>query len=240
MLIPTAFFGICMAACHRSLLQLQIAAGVVAALACAASVSAATLEVSVQDAHGDPLERVAVYVTAEGRVEGIAASIAEPSTAIMNQQNHEFVPHILVIESGTAVLFPNSDPVSHHVYSFSESKAFELGLYKGNVHPPLVFDRPGVVVLGCNIHDGMLGFILVVDTPHFELTDEQGVAKIGGLPAGDYSVAAWTPRARSSSLPRAASISLEADSQRVLTLKLEAKLAPDHQDKGASLPWERY
>ncbi len=73
--------------------------------------------------------------------------------------------------------------MSHHVYSFSEAKTFELALYKGNAHPPLVFDRPGVVVLGCNIHDSMLGYILVVDTPHFASTDAAGALSLDE-PAG--------------------------------------------------------
>ena len=89
----------------------------------------------------------------------------------MDQAKNAFVPICWSCRPGTSVLFPNNDAVSHQVYSFSEAKTFELGLYKGNVYPPLQFDKPGVVVLGCNIHDGMLGYIVVVDTPYFALTD---------------------------------------------------------------------
>ena len=93
--------------------------------------------------------------------------------------------------------------MSHHVYSFSETKTFELPLYKGDVYPPVLFDQPGIVVLGCNIHDGMLGYVVVVDTPHFARTNEQGVALIDGVPNGDYAVTVWTPRVRPASLPPA-------------------------------------
>ena len=112
----------------------------------------------------------------------------------MDQQKGQFMPHMLVVQSGTAVDFPNSDNVSHHVYSFSKTKTFELPLYKGDVYPPQVFDQPGIVVLGCNIHDGMLGYIVVVDTPHFALTNEQGVALIDDVPNGEYVLQSWTPR----------------------------------------------
>ena len=114
----------------------------------------------------------------------------------MDQQRLQFVPHLLVVQSGTSVTFPNSDDVSHHVYSFSEGNKFELPLYKGNVYPPKVFENAGVVVLGCNIHDGMLGYIVVVDTPHFAQTNARGVALLEDIPSGDYSVSAWTPRVR--------------------------------------------
>jgi hypothetical protein len=160
----------------------------------------------------------------------------------MNQAHIAFVPHVLIVQTGTAVLFPNNDVVSHHVYSFSEAKTFELALYKGNAHPPIVFDRPGLVVLGCNIHDGMLGYILVVDTPHFAVTDATGALALEGLPTDDYEVYVWTPRLHPSDVPAAKRISIAADGAQSLTLKLEGKLLPDRERDRASptLSWERY
>jgi plastocyanin len=205
-----------------------------AAFASANEGRAATLEVKVVDEQGRPVGRVAVYATAAG------ADVAAPaaSTAVMDQEDNRFVPHLLVVQKGTSVSFPNHDDVSHHVYSFSEPKSFELGLYKGQVHPPVVFDAPGIVVLGCNIHDGMLGYIAVVDTPYYALSDMRGVARID-VPSGDYTVEVWTPRLRPAGLPAAQRLAVGADAASA-TFTLAGRLAPDHDHATSSLSWERY
>jgi hypothetical protein len=137
------------------------------------------------------------------------------------------------------VKFPNSDSVSHHVYSFSPTKPFELGLYKGNVYPPVVFDKPGIVVVGCNIHDSMLGYIRVVDTPYFAVTNEQGVALIDGVPSGDYAVEVWTPRVRQPSLPAPEHVAVVAGSVSA-EIRIAGRLAPAHPHGGGALTWDRY
>src|SRR5581483_347477 len=109
-----------------------------------------------------------------------------PQPAVMDQQNRRFVPAILPVQTGAQVSFPNTDSISHHVYSFSPAKRFELYLPKGEHGSQVTFDRPGVVALGCNIHDWMLAYILVVDTPWFTQTDRNGRAELGELPAGGY------------------------------------------------------
>ena len=214
-----------------------LSTGLLAALAGAAQCVAATLEVSVVDEQGKPLADVAVYATSHGAT-GIPAAGPAPA-AIMDQQAHQFVPHVLVVRTGTAVTFPNSDNVSHHVYSFSPTKPFELGLYKGNVYPPVVFDKPGIVVVGCNIHDSMLGYIRVVDTPHFAVTNEQGVALLDGMPNGDYAVEARTPRVRAEALPAPQHVAVAAASV-AAEIRITGRLAPAHAHGGGSLTWERY
>ena len=206
------------------------------ALSLGAPAYAGTLRVTVVDDHGQPVEHVAVYA-----LPSKPPATSAPS-AIMDQAHNAFVPHILIVQTGTSVLFPNNDVVSHHVYSFSEPKAFELPLYKGNAHPPIVFDRPGVVVLGCNIHDSMLGYILVVDTPHFASTDAQGSISLESLAADDYSLHVWTPRLHPNDMPAAQTIRVTADSTQTVSIKLEGKLALDFYDskRVSSLPWERY
>jgi plastocyanin len=204
-----------------------------AALAAAAQCRAATLEVAVVDENGRPVPRVAVYATADGE-----PAPAVTATAVMDQEDHRFVPHILVVQKGTSVSFPNHDDVSHHVYSFSDAKMFELGLYKGQVYPPVVFDKPGIIVLGCNIHDGMLGYIAVVDTPYYVLTDERGVARLD-LPHGGYTLAAWTPRVRPSELPAPQPVAVDDVAVKV-TVELTGRLAPEHDHGSSSLSWERY
>jgi hypothetical protein len=111
----------------------------------------------------------------------------------MDQQNMAFVPQVLVVPVGSDVRFPNSDTVSHQVYSFSPAKRFQLPLYKGAPHPPVNFDKPGLVVLGCNIHDQMVGYIYVTDAPYFGMTDEQGTLHWSNVPPDTYSVTFWSP-----------------------------------------------
>jgi plastocyanin len=217
-------------------------AGWLTGVAAAAQCMAATLAVSVVDENGKPIEHVAVYASAPHTTEHDAApKAAAPaaSTAIMDQHDDQFVPHMLVVQTGTEVTFPNSDDVSHHVYSFSPAKPFELPLYKGDVYPPVVFERPGIVVVGCNIHDGMLGYIRVVDTPHFAVTNEQGVALIDGVADGDYVVEVWTPRARPAQLPAPQRVAVAAAGA-TAEIRITGRLAPAHAHGASSLTWERY
>lgn len=214
------------------------------ALAPAAHSAAATLEISVVDEQGKPIGDVAVYATpssgAAGHgVDAAALHAGGEQKAIMDQHDMQFVPHLLVVQTGTEITFPNGDNVSHHVYSFSEAKRFELKLYKGDVYPPVTFDRPGVVVLGCNIHDGMLGYVVVVDTPHFAKTDKQGVARIDGVPSGDYVVAAWTPRARPTALPPTQQLAV-GEGTVAAQIRITGRLSPAHEHTVSSLTWERY
>src|ERR1700691_887018 len=115
-------------------------------------------------------------------------------TAIMDQQHMQFVPRVLVVQTGTGVEFPNSDQIQHQVYSFSAAKTFKLSLYAGHKYPPVIFDRPGLVVVGCNIHDGMIGYIYVTDSPFFGRSDDAGQLQLHGLPAGNYTLSAAHPQ----------------------------------------------
>jgi plastocyanin len=108
--------------------------------------------------------------------------------AIMDQIDKQFLPNVLVIQQGQQVSFPNSDNIRHHVYSFSAPKPFEIKLYKGAVTQPILFDQPGVVVLGCNIHDNMVGYIYVAHNETTYLSDEQGEVS---LPAGTDEITIW-------------------------------------------------
>lgn len=149
---------------------------------------AAPLSVKVTDAQGRPLPDAAVAVF----LAGAGPAGAPGGRAEMAQKGRAFVPATLVVQTGTAVTFPNHDKVRHHVYSFSAPRPFELKLYGGEAAPAVVFDKPGTVVLGCNIHDRMLAYIHVVDTPHFGRTDEQGLARLD-VPAGVHRLQVWHP-----------------------------------------------
>ncbi|WP_428776556.1 hypothetical protein [Vibrio sp.] len=99
---------------------------------------------------------------------------ASPEPAIMDQVNKSFVPHVLAVQKGQLVSFPNSDNIRHHVYSFSQTKPFEIKLYSGTESEPIMFDKPGIVVLGCNIHDSMVGYIYVSDGEQLWQSDNNG------------------------------------------------------------------
>ena len=141
----------------------------------------------VVDTAGAPVRDAVVFV--HDLPPGV--SVAAPPPAIMDQVGQTFVPHVLPVAVGTAVSFPNRDQIQHHVYSFSRTKTFELPLSKGHAAPPVVFDTPGVVKIGCNIHDWMSGVILVLPTPYFVQTAADGSFTLRDLPAGSGRVAAW-------------------------------------------------
>ncbi len=163
----------------------RVAAAVFAmALGSAAQSVAGELQVQVM-ADGVPLEGAVLSL------HGGAGPVA--GQAVMDQRNTAFEPGVLVIQAGTAVSFPNSDTVRHQVYSFSPAKPFELPLYSGTPPEPVVFARPGVVVVGCNIHDWMIGWIVVLDTPHHARSGADGFARLQ-VPAGEYRLQAWHPR----------------------------------------------
>jgi plastocyanin len=154
----------------------------------ATTAAAATLTARFVDQQGKPLANAVLTL------QGPPGKAAGPLKADMDQRDQEFVPHVLAVHSGTEVKFPNSDNIRHQVYSFSPAKRFELRLYGGTPSEPLLFDKPGVVVLGCNIHDWMLGYVYVTDEPWFGVSDKNGLLTLNQLPAGHYVATLWHPK----------------------------------------------
>lgn len=154
-----------------------------------ASVSAASLSAQMFDRQGKPLANAVLTL------KGAAGPAAPALKASMDQRNQEFVPRVLAVHSGTEVSFPNSDDIRHQVYSFSPAKRFELRLYEKTPSEPVQFDKAGLVVLGCNIHDWMVGYIYVTDDPWYGVTDAQGMLKLDQLPPGRYTATLWHPQA---------------------------------------------
>ncbi|MEY3474124.1 MAG: hypothetical protein RL087_582 [Pseudomonadota bacterium] len=151
--------------------------------------SAAPVRITVNDVQGKPLADAVVAL--EPRA-GAAAVKPQPNARIV-QRNRRFEPVVTVVPVGTKVDFPNEDSVRHHVYSFSEAKRFELKLYDRKPEAPVTFDRPGLVVLGCNIHDNMAAWIYVADTPWFGKTPAGGQASLPDVPPGAYRLRVWHP-----------------------------------------------
>lgn len=167
---------------HRSLRRAALAG---ALLWPAAAAWAAPVTLQLRNAAGQPVADAVVAVELRGRPQRTSTAKAE-----MSQRDRSFQPPVLVVQTGTAVSFPNFDTVRHHVYSFSPVKVFDIKLYAGTPAEPVVFDKPGVAALGCNIHDRMSAHIVVVDTPLFARTDARGEAVLD-LSAGEHRLLTW-------------------------------------------------
>jgi plastocyanin len=156
----------------------------------ATGAGAAELTAVIKDQAGAPVvDAVVVAVPKSG-----APPSARPGREVVDQIDKEFVPYVKAILVGAAVNFPNKDNIRHHVYSFSPAKTFELPLYSGTPATPVIFDRPGVVTIGCNIHDWMIAYIYVAESPYFATTGPEGRVRLDNLPPGAYTVRVWHPR----------------------------------------------
>ncbi|MDO7841901.1 methylamine utilization protein [Sphingomonas immobilis] len=153
----------------------------------------ATVNIDVRDASGQPMPNAVVLIDSPHKPAG---PIKFPWPYEIAQQNIMFMPHILIVPVGASVSFPNRDKVRHHVYSFSPAKKFDLKLYGKEDARSVTFDKPGVVSLGCNIHDSMSAFVFVVDTPYAMITDASGHVTIPNVPAGAATVRLWNPAIR--------------------------------------------
>jgi plastocyanin len=171
-------------------MKMVLAAVLALSVCCCAQLSAAELQVLVRDHNGKPVtDAVALALPVDPKM----VLRAQTPTETVDQVDRQFVPFVKVVFVGSTIRFPNSDNIRHQVYSFSPPKKFELPLYAGTPAQPVIFDKAGVVVLGCNIHDWMIGYIYVSETPFFAKTDAVGAAVIKDLPAGEYMVRVWQP-----------------------------------------------
>lgn len=190
-------------------------------LARTGSARAATLVISVRVPDGHALGGAVVTarpLDAQGKRPA-------PMHAIMDQVDRAFAPDLLVIPVGSTVQFPNSDSVSHQIYSFSPAKRFQLPLYRGTPYPPVQFDQAGVVTLGCNIHDEMLAYVVVTDAPYFGRTDQGGAWTVE-VPRGRYRVSIWHPRMREAQADLERELTVGDSDRAELTLHLSKSPQP--------------
>ena len=186
-------------------------------LMAAVPAGAGDLLVEVRDRRGAAVPDAVVYAVPEAK-----GPLPPPRRAVVDQKNRMFVPHVLAIQTGTAVTFPNSDNVRHQVYSFSPAKRFQLPLYAGTPAAPVVFDKPGVVAIGCNIHDQMSAYLVVVDTPYFARTTSGG-AELAGLPDGRYDVRVWYEGMRNEPPPQSVRVGAGVADPGRLTFRIGEK-----------------
>ena len=203
----------------RSFVMLQVLG--LAPLSGTALAAAVTFQVAARGG-----EAVANTVLVADPLDGTAAPAH--GTASIDQINKQFVPRVSVIRTGTAVSFPNSDHIRHQVYSFSAAQRFTLKLYAGSPSAPVVFDKPGLVVLGCNIHDKMSAFVAVVDSPYFTLSDSSGAAALK-LPPGRYRLRIWHQNLASAAAQQEITV---RDAPLAIALTLDL-----HASDGIVAPW---
>jgi plastocyanin len=212
----------------------MLVAGVISC--CGLAIAQATVEAEVRVKHlgnakGDN-ENVLIWLSP---LDKPAAELpAKPGTYRMVQKNKEFHPHVLAVPVGTAVLFPNEDPFFHNVFSLYKGKRFDLGLYEAGSTRKVVFDKPGVSFIFCNIHPEMSAYVLAVNSPFFELSDRSGQVNIADVPYGKYRVEVWYERAESTDL---AELSRVIDVQNpvvklgVISLADSPRFQPKHLNK---------
>lgn len=169
--------------------QSLIRSAVLAAFCLSGIASAAGgITVHVGDTNGKPVADAVVYLEADG-----GQALPKPQKpGEISQKGLKFIPLVTVIQTGSKIYFPNNDKVRHHIYSFSAPHKFDQKLYSGTTADPQIFDKPGTVVLGCNIHDKMIAYVRIVDTPYFGKTDANGEVTVDA-PAGKYILKAWHP-----------------------------------------------
>lgn len=121
--------------------------------------------------------------------------------AVMDQRDMKFIPRVLPVVVGTTVEFPNNDKTFHNVFSTSEAKKFDLGLYPPGKSRNVVFDKPGVLKILCNVHPDMEAFVVVRGHPYFSATEKQGSYQVKALPLGKYRLEIWHPEFGAQVLP---------------------------------------
>lgn len=184
---------------------------------------AAALEVAVVDGKGAPVADAVVSVLP---VAGLDTGPGNPRTHTIDQHALRFDPYLEILRPGDSVVFQNSDRTSHHVYSFSPTRTFETMVAPGDRTPAMTLDKPGIVAVGCNIHDQMVTYLVVSDAPWVARTGADGLAGFDTLPAGAYTVRVWQPRLRPDARGTEQAVTLPAVAGSP-PLRFELALLPD-------------
>lgn len=175
---------------------------------------AATVDVVVTDSSGGPAANAVVSLVTEGSASAIASHAPEKS--IVDQRHETFLPLVVVVRKGGEVVFTNNDVTMHQVYSFSPIKQFQFEIDKGHVSKPVVFDKSGVVAIGCNIHDNMVVYVDVAEAPFAVVSDASGHAEIRDVPDGRYLADVWHPQMRVGRKPVPSALTVSGDQAKLI------------------------
>lgn len=152
---------------------------------------------------------------------------AEPGTFEIVTEGKSFMPRVLTVPLGSTVRFPNRDPILHNVFSVSKGNSFDLGLYRGETVGEMVFERPGVVRVFCNVHSSMVAYVLVLDTPHVTSPNADGSFEFSDLPPGDGRLTVWHERGE----PQSLELRLPSEASFVVEIEALRPQVPDHLNK---------
>ena len=212
--------------------RVLVIAALLGSLPAAAVRAAGTVQVHCVDTKNQPVADAVAWLTPLD-VTPVLAPPAKP--LVIEQQDQEFRPYVTPVVVGTRISFPNHDTVQHHVYSVSKPKPFEIPLYRGESKEAVLFDHPGIVTIGCNIHDWMIAYVLVLATPYYAKSADAGIAVISSLPPGHYRLEVWHPRL-AAEVTRAVTVAETDTSPQVITMTLKPdrriRRAPDASGGG--------
>jgi plastocyanin len=183
------------------------------------------IKVQVLTNDGQPINNAVVYALDETK------PLSEPnqSKAVMDQRQKMFVPHVLAVPVGSLVEFPNNDEVNHYVYSFSNAKKIQLKLFKRDTEKhSVLLDKAGLITLGCNIHDTMLGYIFVAPSPYVGVTDNTGITHFTLTNAGEFTLMLWHERINEVTEKLAKKI-IVTDTQNTFEIRLTRPLKPERK-----------
>jgi plastocyanin len=212
--LSTIVFGILLAACGPA--------------------AAATFTVEVADQNGGPVANAVVALFPDNKAAMPASSTRLTNEQTIDQRNETFVPLVTVIPRGGRIVFANNDQTTHQVYSFSAVKQFEITLSRGQSSSPIAFDKAGVAALGCNIHDHMIAYAYVAESPWTMLTGADGRATIDNVPAGNYQAQVWHPKFPPGREVPSAQIAVSGDTTRwSASVKLPAAPVMAHSHAGS-------
>ena len=176
--------------------------------------AATTFTAEITDQDGKPVLNAVVSLVPDQKAGMPAASTRLPNEKLIDQRFETFVPIVTVVPRNGRVVFANSDPTTHQVYSFSPVKQFEIVLARDTSSPPIVFPNAGVAALGCNIHDNMIAYVFVADSPWTGVTGADGRVVIDDVPPGNYQAQVWHYRYPPRREPPSARIAVSTDTTR--------------------------
>jgi len=210
-----ARLGWIVAVCTASLALAACAQVTPVSVVPASTPASAAIAVYATGADDAPLRDALIYLHPLG-----APAPAPPARATLDVMARQFEPLVLPVPAGSTVTFHNLDDVDHDLYSFSEPRPFSLHLPANGGGAPLLFAHPGLVTLGCKVHNWMVGYIYVMDTPYYGKTDDHGYLRLAGLPPGRYTLGLWQARAPDHDDPRLRAVTLAAGSEQAVLLHL--------------------
>ena len=170
---------------------------------------AGRLAVQVVDQSGQPVSDAVVALQPDAQPPSPPAPQGPPASAVLDQQHETFIPLVTLLRVGGALTVRNSDSTRHHVYSFSAIKQFQFALDPGDQSPPVVFDKPGLAAIGCNIHDHMIAYVYAAASPWTAVSDQGGHVNFEAVPAGRAELTVWHPALTSGAKPLTQQITLE-------------------------------